>query len=504
MITIESAMLVALGFFVAALVGFLVAPFYRRRAARLATDALRRAIPLTAAEIRADKDRLRAGYAIAIHKLETKVDEVAHASAKQMVEINRRDATISALEGERGELRALLEGHENARRVLEQTITDRLPKVEVRLTEAKKLLFQRDREIASLTVSGNKNSQALEEVTQINAQQRDEIHRLNATLATRAARNRDAVSDPRFDGEVALRAEIEALRAKTRDQAALLSRLQGVMVQAGANPQSIAGLVAEESAAAGAGADAGSEIARLRRDLSEAEFALKAARGAAEAGEVGQAALDSELRALRSLKIDQASEIASLKAALGAYEAGTTDDKAMKESKISMKARVSALQAQTDEQTATIQSLRAEIAAANEKLARQASHYMDELRRLGAGTMPASGPSRRDFTDRSVRRSLSDRISEPRHERPVEVAPWKDAIAEAAPPRQDQGRVTGFLRALDGSAAQASAQEHAGNGAGESNGSEPPPGDGAAPKPARRPGLLERITGMEKPAASSG
>ena len=77
-----------------------------------------------------------------------KVEEATHAAAKQMVEINRRDAGISALEGDVQKLRTSLEEHENARRVLEQTITDRLPKVEYRLAEAKKLLFQRDREIS--------------------------------------------------------------------------------------------------------------------------------------------------------------------------------------------------------------------------------------------------------------------------------------------------------------------------------------------------------------------
>ena len=75
-----------------------------------------------------------------------------------MVELNRRDAMISELEGELAGQRTALEEHENARRVLEQTIMDRLPKVEHRLAEARKLLFQRDREIVSLTQSSEKQS----------------------------------------------------------------------------------------------------------------------------------------------------------------------------------------------------------------------------------------------------------------------------------------------------------------------------------------------------------
>ena len=66
--------------------------------------------------------------------------------------------------------------------MLEQAILDRLPKVEQRLSEARKLLVQRDREIMLLTDTGAKQAEALEEATQINTQQRDELERLTAAL----------------------------------------------------------------------------------------------------------------------------------------------------------------------------------------------------------------------------------------------------------------------------------------------------------------------------------
>ncbi|MGZ5919806.1 MAG: hypothetical protein ACXWJV_08420, partial [Hyphomicrobium sp.] len=115
-----------------------LSPLYRRRVARLTTEFLKRSMPLTEAEIRADKDRLRAEYAIRIHKLEMTVEEAAEAAARQMVEHNRRAAAISSLEVDVARQRSSLEEHENARRVLEQTIMDRLPKVEHRLAEARK------------------------------------------------------------------------------------------------------------------------------------------------------------------------------------------------------------------------------------------------------------------------------------------------------------------------------------------------------------------------------
>lgn len=484
-------MLVALGFFVAALIGFLLAPFYRRRAQRLAIGGLKATMPLTSQEIAADKDRLRAQFALTIHRLERKMEEATHAAAKQMVEINRRDAGISALEGEVQRLGTSLDEHENARRVLEQTITERLPKVEHRLTEAKKLLFQRDREIASLTQSAQRQAHALEEATGINAQQRDEIHRLSATLTARAARNRDALSDPRFDGEVALRAEIEALRAKTRDQTALINRLQTALVDSGARPDQAGGAVLENGHASGNGVDHETEVNRLRKDLADAEFALKSARGMAEAGHAGQAALEAEIRSLKSANEDRVAEVAKLKAALKAYEDENAGDKAVKESKVALRARVSALQAQADEQTGTIQRLRSEMAAANEKLARQARHFMEEMRRLGAGTLPASGVSRGKDVEKPAH-TLIERIATPRPPRELRAA-------KGQRPAEDPARVSGFLRALDAQAAAATVEPAASSGSEGDTSGEP---GAAAPEGgrARRPGLLERITRVEKPA----
>ncbi|MGQ0673063.1 MAG: hypothetical protein ACT4N2_09330 [Hyphomicrobium sp.] len=517
MITIQSAMLVLLGFFTAALVCFLVAPLYRRRAARMATDELKRSMPLTTAEIRADKDRLRAEFAITIHKLEAKLEQADFGAARQLVEINRRDAAISGLEGEVARMRTFLDEHENARRVLEQTITERLPKVEHRLAEAKKMLGLRDREIADLARMTSKQVQALDEARQINAQQRDELHRLNATLTTHAARNRESLRDPRFDAEVALRAEIEALRGKARDQSALIGRLQGVLGKSGADRASIPGL------ANGADATAGDEheLKRLSKDLAEAEMALRSVKGAAEAGQAEHAHFEQELRALKATNRDQSTEIANLKAALKAYEIGSADDRAIKESKIALKARLSALQAQADEQTSTIQTLRAEIAAANEKLARQASHYMDEMRRLGAGTVPVTGPSRRPLIEPAKRASLSERIAAPRPPKPtaepaagppplpapdVQAAETAASAASAASiasgmsaagvlAANGQGNGSGaYLRAIEGSGASTPAAAAAAEADKQDL-----EGAGNAPK-ARRPGLLERITGLEKPA----
>src|SRR5262245_59925024 len=178
-------MLVALGFLGASLLGLLLASALWSRAARLTTKRLKEALPVSEPEIKADLDRLRAAYAIKVHKLDTQLDQARLERARHLIEINRRDASISALETDVVTIKAELDENLNARRVLEQTITDRLPKVEARLAEAKRLLFNRDREIADLTQGAKRHKAALEEATSINAQRSAEIDRLSSALTTK-------------------------------------------------------------------------------------------------------------------------------------------------------------------------------------------------------------------------------------------------------------------------------------------------------------------------------
>jgi len=163
LITLYAAMLVTLGFLIAALIMVVLLPSYRRRIERFTTEVLKRTLPLTEEEIRADKDRMRADFAMETHRLETKVEEAGLSAARQTVEINRRDAKIQELTQEIADHKMGADEHENARRVLEQAILDRLPKVEQRLAETRKLLATRDREIRSLLATSAKQAAALEQ-----------------------------------------------------------------------------------------------------------------------------------------------------------------------------------------------------------------------------------------------------------------------------------------------------------------------------------------------------
>jgi myosin heavy subunit len=485
LISIQTAMLVALGFFIASLLWLLLASAFWSRAVRLTTERLKRSMPVSETEIRADRDRLRAEHAMKVHKLEARLQQAGIERARHLIEINRRDASISQLETDIVSIRADLEEHHNARRVLEQTVADRLPKVEARLAEAKRLLFNRDREIAQLAEDAKRHKQALEEASSINAQKAAQIERLNSALTTRG-RGRRSQGDGSSEAGVSLQSEVETLRTKTRDQAALIDRLQRMLGQGYTGPASAEVL----------SLPAPSATDRARETLSEAEAALNEARAPASAhAPAAESEKDREISALKARTEDQAGEIARLKAALAAFEQTGARD-GLRDSKLSLKARVASAEAHAERQTATIGRLRAELAAANERLARQAARFMDEMRTIGGA--PATGPSRRPQRD-AGRGKLVDRVAQIRPTL-TEVKP-SATVAPAVEAVNGAGHGTGNGHDAKSDAAPSAATppvQEATPAPAAATAAPEMPQTAAIPEERRRPRLLDRITSLSK------
>ena len=478
MITLYAAMLVTLGFLIAALIAVVILPSYRRRIERFQTEALKRTLPLTEAEIRADKDRLRANFAMALHRLETKVEEAGLSAARQSVEVNRRDAKIQELTEALADQKMSVEEHENARRVLEQAILDRLPKVEQRLAETRKLLATRDREIKTLAATSAKQVAALDEAAQLNAQQEKELGRLRASLNTRAARNREGAGDSRFDSGIALRTELEALREQLRDQANLIERLQ-----APARKTKVTAPDESDKQAA--------ETKRLTTALAMAESELAALKAGAGSDDEERRALKDRVASLRAADEAKSTELAKLKAAIEVYRSDTGA-----RADISQKAEIGALQAEVENQRHVIATLRAEVAASQERFSRQALHLHEDLRRRSAGHEDGDGAN----ADSGAKPRLAERIVAPRGPQPVA----KDAQGSTGAPGADaahEQRAGAQLHAVNG---------HGGSPENDTSPAEPhvppplpaaeaakPPNTSASPSP-RRPRLLERISGINK------
>lgn len=454
-VTIQSGMLIALGFLAATLLGLLAAPAFWSRAVRLTTRRIKDTMPLSELEIEADRDRIRAEYAIKMHKLETLVEQVKLAGARQQIEINRRDARVNMLEADLEQLRASYEEAQNARRVLEQTIADRLPRVEGRLTEARKVLHAREREIHELTGTVDKQVQALTDASSLAGQQQHEIEGLKAALSQRGSRRWP--SGARSESEVALRSEFEALQAKTKEQAQLLVRLQSMAGRLPAMPQAAA---------------------------TESEVA-----SGEPAGLPPRADLDQQLKALRARNEDQAAEIVRLKAAIAVFERAP-DGETKPESRVALKARVESLEAQSTQQAETVAKLRGELAAANERLARQAAHYTGELRRLSAGPQPS-----RQARATAVRSSLADRAARSHAEVPSEKGA-DPSIGGGSLEREPRlVAAPGIELAKAGRGGAATSEERADEA--KSEPADEHRDDAAQPR-AERPRLLDRIAGLSR------
>jgi chromosome segregation ATPase len=429
-LSIQSIMLVALGFLSAALLALTIAPAFWSRAVRLTTQRIKERLPVTESEVRADKDRLRAEFAMTVHRLESKIEQADEKRARHLIDLNRRDAAISRLESDVTTLRSTVEEHENARRVLEHTVSDQLPRVETKLGEARTLLATRDAEINDLAGATRRQQDALEEARGINAQQAAEIERLTTSLTVRGGRNQDTLTDTDVSGEVALRGELEALRAKARDQAALIARLQ----------QSTAQRIVEQPALAVQGVG----VALNGRGTGDASHPnLMAVLPPDEL----RANLERDLRAVRSKSEDQAAEIKTLSAELSALrsaEAANTPD-----SKVALRARLTGLQVQSDQQGEQIRKLRAELAAANERLALQGAHFMEQMRRLGAGAQPANGAARKVEAVAPSRPSLAERVTNSRGPSlATDAAPAETPDDTAMPAAKASGRLADRISSL--------------------------------------------------------
>ncbi|MEP9373879.1 hypothetical protein [Mesorhizobium sp. KR1-2] len=94
---IQSILFFILGFLCAGFIAMLIAPVALRRAARLTRRRIEASMPLTPAEIQADKDHIRAEAAMSIRRLEMSVSSLREKALTQLVEISRGLEDIKAL-----------------------------------------------------------------------------------------------------------------------------------------------------------------------------------------------------------------------------------------------------------------------------------------------------------------------------------------------------------------------------------------------------------------------
>jgi chromosome segregation ATPase len=99
---IETIMYFGIGFLCASLLGLVLVPLVHNRAARLTMRRMEAATPLSMAEIHADKDQLRAEFAMSTRRLEMSVEQLKARSTGQLSELGKKTEAITILKHELG------------------------------------------------------------------------------------------------------------------------------------------------------------------------------------------------------------------------------------------------------------------------------------------------------------------------------------------------------------------------------------------------------------------
>jgi chromosome segregation ATPase len=150
MFLVQSVLLFSLGFLSAAFLALMVAPAIWGRAVALTKKRIEASVPLTMNEVQADKDQLRAEFAMSTRRLEVSVKQFKEKISHQMLELSRtreelvrltnerdgKQQAISTLEAQGSTLRAELKAQEEA-----------LSKVSLAQTEAQAALDKRVHEL---------------------------------------------------------------------------------------------------------------------------------------------------------------------------------------------------------------------------------------------------------------------------------------------------------------------------------------------------------------------
>ncbi|WP_348629557.1 hypothetical protein [Mesorhizobium sp. Z1-4] len=146
-------MFFSLGFLCAGFLALMVAPAIWRRAVVLTRRRIEASVPLSLNEIQADKDRMRAEFAMSTRRLEMSVKSFKEKAAAQIIEINKnrdelhrlaeerteKNEALTSLEANAGELRNELRRREEQLQQLSNKLLDAEAKLEERALELDKM-----------------------------------------------------------------------------------------------------------------------------------------------------------------------------------------------------------------------------------------------------------------------------------------------------------------------------------------------------------------------------
>lgn len=350
---VQSVLFFVLGFLCAGFVALMIAPAIWRRAVMLTRKRVEGSMPLTLAEIQAEKDRIRAEFAMATRRLEMSVKSLREKSAEQLVEISRGREALKELALERKDKKQALSELEakgedlRQRQDQLQLLSDRLAQtehaLEKRVLELKKL--ERMYDDASFSSSSRQielvaresELQKLADDISVLRGQRKEADRRQQEIAAESKAARDALrAEKKRTSE--LDKKVERLLATLADREDKLDRREKEITRL--REKSKGESVENASAVRLVGVQGSQADAAVKDDDTQKAFAK----------------LDSDRERLEARLTELARENKKLKTELAAFEASKSEDgddtrrasAALREQMSDLAAQVVALTAKLD------------------------------------------------------------------------------------------------------------------------------------------------------------
>ncbi len=227
---IEPIMYFGIGFLVAALLGLLFVPLVHERAVRLTMRRLEAATPLSIAEIRADKDQLRAEFAMSTRRLEMSVEQMKAKTTGQLAELGRKTEAIMQLKRELGEKTATISELESRDRQLHDQL--RATEEEFKLKSdslhgAERALTDKEAELAKLVAELGERAIMADSHRVELAAQRAQVEAMKVSVADyeRAVRGtEERLGRERTEAEAAA-SRLNDARGKLRELATRIAEL---------------------------------------------------------------------------------------------------------------------------------------------------------------------------------------------------------------------------------------------------------------------------------------
>lgn len=289
---IENMMYFALGLLVAGLIALVIVPAVWKRAVRLTKRRIEAATPITLSEFRADKDQLRAEFALSTRRLEMNVETLRKRLAEQLSDVNQKRTDLGALKAEREKHVAVVSELE-ARQV---ELRARILELEKEDTDLAQRLRMRDRdvdvrqgEIEALRESLREGLPAATSVDDLSGDYGADIDRLTALLAIERKRASFLEDQAR-----SLIDRLENSDRRSADANAAIAQMRDALARRDAHEEENAeALVAAEARIASA-------ENRLSALLAESSEAVAESNGRAEQLLADKLGLEDEVERLRS------------------------------------------------------------------------------------------------------------------------------------------------------------------------------------------------------------